>query len=159
MEEEGRRMQSAPPTPLGVAVLNVTRLHSGVGCNIIPDRCSVTVNRRIVATEIAADVRRQLEMLATTACPLPLHTDVLHEVDAFYQSPDAPLVRKLADWSGHAPTVAPFCTNAWAYTRVAEQCAVIGPGSIEQAHGDVEWVDISQLEKLAAIFSRWWGIQ
>jgi acetylornithine deacetylase/succinyl-diaminopimelate desuccinylase-like protein len=35
---------------------------------------------------------------------------------------------------------------------------VIGPGSIDQAHGNEEWVAISELEKLAAIYGQWWGI-
>jgi acetylornithine deacetylase/succinyl-diaminopimelate desuccinylase-like protein len=35
---------------------------------------------------------------------------------------------------------------------------VLGPGSIDQAHGVEEWVELSELAKLAAIYARWWGV-
>ena len=42
--------------------------------------------------------------------------------------------------------------------EVARECVVLGPGSIDQAHGAQEWVAISELEKLADIYTRRWGI-
>jgi acetylornithine deacetylase/succinyl-diaminopimelate desuccinylase-like protein len=82
----------------------------------------------------------------------------LLEIDAFYQPPDTPWIRQLAGWSGKEPTIVPYGTNAWAYGGLAGECVVIGPGSIDQAHGQEEWVEISELEKLANIYARWWGI-
>ena len=79
-------------------------------------------------------------------------------MSAFLQPPDAPWIHQLADWSGQEPKVVPYCTNAWAYQGLAKECVVIGPGSIDQAHGEVEWVEISELEKLANIFTHWWGL-
>ena len=64
----------------------------------------------------------------------------------------------MAEWSGQKPVIAPYGTNAFAYGGLAGECVVIGPGSIDQAHGDEEWVEISELEKLAGIYARWWGI-
>ena len=75
-----------------------------------------------------------------------------------YQPPDTPWLHQLAAWSGQAPAVAPYGTNAWAYAGVAKECVVLGPGSIEQAHGPEEWVSLGELEKLAGIYARWWGI-
>lgn len=37
--------------------------------------------------------------------------------------------------------MAPYGTNAWAYGDVARERIVLGPGSIDQAHGTVEWVE------------------
>jgi acetylornithine deacetylase len=85
--------------------------------------------------------------------------EVIHEINAFYREPDSQLARDLGRWSGSKPMVVPFCTNAWAYTPdVARECVVIGPGSIEQAHTDDEWIAISELEKLTAVYAKWWGI-
>ena len=67
--------------------------------------------------------------------------------------------RKLQDlvaWSGQTPTVAPYGTNAWAYGGLARETVVMGPGSIAQAHGAEEWIEISELEKMADIYRRWW---
>ena len=64
----------------------------------------------------------------------------------------------MAEWSGIEPTTVDYGTNAWAYNGLAADCVILGPGSIEQAHGDAEWVAISELEKLAEIYARWWGL-
>ena len=53
----------------------------------------------------------------------------------------------MADWSGRSSAVAPYCTNAWAYAGLAGECVVLGPGSIDQAHGEEEWVANAELEK------------
>jgi acetylornithine deacetylase len=79
-------------------------------------------------------------------------------MDAFLQPPDTPWLCQLAAWSGQALAVAPYGSNAWCYGQVARECVVLGPGSIAQAHGAEEWVAISEMEKLADIYARWWGI-
>ena len=45
--------------------------------------------------------------------------------------------------------------NALKYTEVAEQLVVFGPGSIDQAHQAVEWVDIDQLNRAVDIYRTW----
>src|SRR5262249_41662975 len=47
---------------------------------------------------------------------------------------------------------------AYAYGDLARECVVLGPGSIEQAHGLEEWVELAQLEKLARIYAHWWEV-
>ena len=84
---------------------------------------------------------------------------MLFEKPAFLQQPDTPWISQLAEWSGRKPDIAPFGTNAWNYEGLARECVVLGPGSIDQAHGEEEWVEISELEMLADIYSRWWGIR
>ena len=48
--------------------------------------------------------------------------------------------------------------RAFAYGGLASECVILGPGSIEQAHSDEEWVAVSELEKLAGMYARWWGL-
>jgi acetylornithine deacetylase/succinyl-diaminopimelate desuccinylase-like protein len=55
--------------------------------------------------------------------------------------------------------VAPYGTNALAYgDNVTKAMVILGPGSIDQAHGAVEWVEIAELEKLARIYEQWLGL-
>ena len=44
------------------------------------------------------------------------------------------------------------------YRGLAGEGIVFGPGSIERAHRDVEWVDLSELAKAASVYERWWGL-
>lgn len=158
LEEEARRLLDRPASsPLGPPALTVTLIQGGSGINQVPDRCRVSLDRRIGTDEQAATVRTGLIDLARRHCPHGVSVEVLREIDPFYQTPDTPWLRQLEAWSGAAPTLAPFCTNAWAYGEVARQRVILGPGSIEQAHADEEWVAVSELAKLAEIYRRWWG--
>ncbi len=158
-EDEGQRLLTVPPqTPLGPARLTVSLIDGGRGINVVPDSCTVSIDRRVLPGERPAEVSAGLVALARNHCPLPISVDLLAEVDAFLQAPDTPWVSELANWSGLAPDVAPYCTNAWAYGGLAQECVVLGPGSIAQAHAAVEWVEVSELEKLARMYAHWWGV-
>lgn len=158
LQAEHDRLQTLEPTPLGNPMLTVTLVDGGTGINVVPDACTVALDRRVVVGEKAAVVAAGLQALAQQHCFLPLTTKELMRLDAFYQPPAAALLRNLVAWSGQRPEVAPYGTNAWAYQAVAQQCVVFGPGSIDQAHGAEEWVSLDELAKAATIYARWWGV-
>ena len=124
----------------------------------MPDACTLSIDRRVVAGERPDEVIAGLLALARRECPLPLEARTLLAVDAFYQEAGTPWLRQLAEWAGEAAAVVPYGTNAWAYGGLARECVVLGPGSIDQAHGVEEWVELSELVRLAAIYARWWGV-
>lgn len=154
---EDERLRTRP-TELGNPTLTVALINGGTGANVVPDRCEVTIDRRTVMDEEIAETIAHLKELAQKSCPLPFTVENLGAVTAFLQPPNSPWIQKLADWSGHAPVTAPYGTNAWAYGDLPGACVVFGPGSIDQAHGKEEWVEIAELEKLANIYTRWWGL-
>jgi acetylornithine deacetylase/succinyl-diaminopimelate desuccinylase-like protein len=156
LEAEHQRLQQIS-SPLGAPALTVSLIHGGQGINVVPDSCRVSVDRRLVVGEGATEMIDSLRSLAEAQAPLPVSTEVLLAVDAFYQPPDTPWLRQLADWCGQEPAIAPYGANAWAYPDVARECVVLGPGSIDQAHSAEEWVSVDELEKLAGILARWWG--
>jgi acetylornithine deacetylase/succinyl-diaminopimelate desuccinylase-like protein len=157
---EHERLQAESDSPvLGKPNLTVTIIQGGVGINVVPDLCHISVDRRVVDGENAADVIQQLYLLAQNSSPLPVDIQVLRDINAFLQPPDSPWVRELTEWSAVAPEVAPYGTNAWAYVGLPGECVVLGPGDIAQAHGPEEWVETSELGKLAQIYARWWGLE
>jgi acetylornithine deacetylase/succinyl-diaminopimelate desuccinylase-like protein len=159
LDAEHRRLAAAPPTSaLGAPTLTVTLIGGGRGLNVVPDACSLSLDRRVVAGERADAVVAALADLAQRACPLPVTMQQLVSADAFLQAPDTPWLQQLADWSGQPPTIAPYGTNAYAYAGLARECVVLGPGSIDQAHGVEEWVEVAELAKLATLYARWWGL-
>ncbi len=155
LQQEHERLQQLPPTPLGNPTLTVTLIDGGTGINVVPDRCTVSIDRRVVDGENAEGIGTALQSLVEAASPLPVRTTPLTLINAFYQPPDTPLVNKLVAWSGNLAQVAPYGTNAWAYREVVRECVVFGPGSIDQAHGAEEWVTIAELERAAAIYRQW----
>jgi acetylornithine deacetylase/succinyl-diaminopimelate desuccinylase-like protein len=158
LQAEHERLQTAPPTMLGHGSLAVTEIRGGIGANVIPAECWIGTDRRLLPGEDPDRTAEALIEIARRHCPLPFDAEVTLRINAFHQNPDTPWLRQLTEWSGREPAVVPYGTNAWAYGGLARETAVIGPGSIDQAHGVEEWVEISELEKLAAIYSRWWGI-
>lgn len=159
LDAEHQRIASQPPqTPVGTGTVTVTMIQGGQAMNIVPPNCRLYVDRRVVPGEDPVQLADDLYAYAKQHCPLPLTMKTLHTLTAFYQPPDTPWVQQLAEWAGVPPTVAPYGTNAWAYNGLARECVIWGPGSIEQAHRDVEWVEIAQLEKAAEIYMRWWGL-
>lgn len=156
LDAQHARLQAAPAGRLGRPTLSVTLIGGGRGINVIPDSCSLALDRRLVDGERAEDVARGLVALAEAATPLPVSARCLLSVGPFWQDPAHPWLGRLAAWAGEPSQVVGYGTNAWAYTEVARACAVLGPGSIAQAHSDDEWVTVEELERLASIYRRWW---
>jgi acetylornithine deacetylase/succinyl-diaminopimelate desuccinylase-like protein len=156
---EHERVSRLPPsTDVGAPSLSVAMISGGQAFNIVPDKCQIHVNRRVVPGEHPAVISAAPEVYARRHCPLPLTMTIVNELRAFYQLPDTPWIRQLSAWSGMAAATAPYGTNASAYSGLAREVAIFGPGSIDQAHRDVEWIDVTELEKAAGIYANWLGI-
>ena len=129
---EHERLQFANPvSALGPGALTVTLISGGCGLNIVPDECSLSIDRRVVTGEQPDEIIASLVELAQRVCPLPVMVTKLLAVGAFLQAPDTPWLKELAACSGTAAALAPYGTNAWAYGSLARECVVLGPGSID----------------------------
>jgi acetylornithine deacetylase/succinyl-diaminopimelate desuccinylase-like protein len=157
LEQEHHNLQKTT-TDIGSPTLTVSLIEGGVGANIVPNSCTLVIDRRVVVGEHIEPIIRQLTGLAEENCPLPVESEVLGSLTPFFQTPDTPWLQQLTEWSGELPMIVPYGTNAWAYGDLPGECVVLGPGSIDQAHSAVEWVAISQLEKLYHIYLKWWGL-
>ncbi len=156
--EQQRLEQLEPPTAVGNGSVTVNEIEGGLARNIIPDWCSLYAGRRLAPGEVPEEVLAQLSTVITEAsAPLSVDIEVVNGEGsaAFYQDPDGPLVQQLAAMAGTSPDVATYGTNALRYSEVAKEIVVFGPGSIDQAHQAVEWIEIEQLALSADIYRRW----
>ena len=159
-EEQGRLAALEATTPVGKGTVSVTELSGGLARNIIPDECTLYVGRRTAPGEDIGQVRAALyELIETSAAPLSTTIESLYGDGSpgFYQDPSCSLVAVLAQLADTSPTTAEYGSNALKYGEVAEQLVVFGPGSIDQAHQAVEWVDISQLNRAVDIYRSWFS--
>jgi acetylornithine deacetylase/succinyl-diaminopimelate desuccinylase-like protein len=159
IDAEQERLASLPATTaVGNGTVSVMEVEGGLARNIIPDCCTMYAGRRTAPGEIPADVYEQLCDLVRSAAA-PLLTDIINPSGegsaAFYQDPNSPLVQTLCELAGTSPDTAAYGSNALRYPEVAKEVVVFGPGSIDQAHQAVEWIDISQLDRAANIYRRW----
>ena len=97
------------------------------------------------------------ELIETRAAPFSTTIESRYGEGSpgFYQDPSCALVTVLTQLADTAPTTAEYGSNALKYGEVADQRVVFGPGSIDQAHQAIEWVDISQLNRAVDIYRTW----
>ena len=147
-----------PTTGMGTGTLSVTEINGGRARNIIPDNCTVYAGRRVAPGEDPYQIFDELSAVVTEAAkPLDVTVEMVNgrASSAFYQDPDSELVQLLATIADTSPELATYGTNALAYDDIADHLVVFGPGSIDQAHQAVEWVDIDELDRADAVYRRW----
>ncbi len=132
---------------LGDSTLNVGMIRGGTRSNIVPDRCTVSLDIRFTP---AVHRRGIAEMLRDFLRDQDLPATVIEEKEAIcapLDTPaDHPLVQLLAD-CGNGLTGAPwFCDAAW-LAAAGIPAVAAGPGSIDQAHTADEWVSLAELEQ------------
>lgn len=159
LDAEHQRLQALPARPpLGHAKLTVTLINGGNGMNTVPDFCRMFVDRRTLPGDDLSIIEKQILSLAKENCPLPVTIEEMSSLNPFLQSADTPWIQSLARFTESDPITVPYGTNASYYAGLAEEIVVLGPGSIDQAHGAQEWVEISQLERMRDILLHWWGL-
>lgn len=155
--DQARLAELEPPTPVGNGTVSCTEIGGGLARNIIPDSCALYVGRRVAPGEDAwSEVERLKGLVSKAAAPLETTFELVNgsASDAFFTDPDSSIVRALAALSGTDPETAEYGTNALRYPEVATDIVVFGPGSIDQAHQAVEWVDIAELARAAETYRR-----
>ena len=153
--EQDRLASQREVGALGAGTVSVNEMGGGRARNIIPDHCELYVGRRIADGEDYEKESAHLtELIRAAALPARVKVQLANGFgsNAFFQAPGCDLVTAMAEMSGHSPAVADFGTNALRYGEVADQIVVFGPGSIDQAHQAIEWVEIAELERAADVY-------
>jgi acetylornithine deacetylase len=141
---------------LGCATVSVGKIAGGTQANIVPDHCSILVDRRTLPGETEAGVKRQIASLlrqnnlrapakdTKLAACLPLETD-----------PKLPLVARFLRCAGQPePAGVHFFCDASVLARGGIPSVVFGPGDIAQAHTAEEWISLESLERARLILLR-----
>ncbi len=147
---------------LGHPTLSVGRIEGGLQVNVVPDRCTIEVDRRLLPGETWKDVLQELESLLASLRERDPELQVTLE-EPYQNTPgmetprDAAIVRvaqaAVRRINGRRPVrgVA-FGTDAAELSVRGIPCVVLGPGDIAQAHTGDEYVEIQQVVKAAAIY-------
>jgi acetylornithine deacetylase len=134
---------------LGSATSNIGVIAGGTQANVVPDACTIEIDRRTLPGETDETVKREVEgilkarklkadiSLSKLAPCLPLETD-----------PKLPLVQQFMRSVGQSkPRGADFYCDAAVLSAAGIPSVVFGPGDIAQAHTADEWVELEQLER------------
>jgi acetylornithine deacetylase len=152
---------SVPAHPLcGGPTLSVGTISGGVSVNTMPERCTIEIDRRVPPGEQPEDARRELiDYLAQTE----LVGAALEHERPFMQAPaltdesNAQVAERLAS-AVRAVTGecrrsgVPYATNAAFFSAAGVPAVVFGPGFLEQAHTQDEWIPLGQHRQAREVF-------
>jgi acetylornithine deacetylase/succinyl-diaminopimelate desuccinylase-like protein len=142
---------------LGHATVNVGMIHGGRQPNIVPDSCSIRIDRRTIPGEKDARVKRDLVHF------LRRQGETVHLTDTKAEEPappletavSHPLVKHFLAIAGQRrPAGVDFFTDAGVLASAGIPSVVFGPGNIAQAHTIDEWVEMRQVEQATNLLAR-----
>ena len=130
--------------------------------NFVPHECVVEVDRRTIPgespQETLAEFEEALEHARAADPELKVNLEEPFLLDNAMETPEeSPIVRAASEATrailGNS-TIAgvPYGTDASKFTSVGTPAIVLGPGSIDQAHGAVEWVECTQVLQATEIY-------
>jgi acetylornithine deacetylase len=134
---------------LGTGTVNVGKISGGTQPNIVPDSCTISIDRRTLPGETENSVRHEIALLlkakklsakfsnAKLAPALPLEIDF-----------QLPLVQKFLRAANQKKSLGVdyFC-DAAVLSAGGIPSVVFGPGDIAQAHTADEWISLAELER------------
>ena len=148
LEDDNQRLAQKTHPLLGPATLSVGVIRGGVQINVVPDECSIDLDRRLLPGESVSEILDAgQQLLASLKASIP-GFDAVMEPPMLTAAPletpadSAPVrfARQILDELGldSTPVGVPFCSDA---------SILFGPGSIDQAHAAVEFVECAQVVK------------
>lgn len=137
---------------VGPATGNIGIIEGGAQVNFVPEKCVITLDRRMLPGETGEDVLGEYRELLRG---FPTGEVVIHPAtlsDEAMETPaDSPVTECassiLADMKlDPEPIGVPFGCDCTKLSRAGIPSLIFGPGSIDQAHTAEEFVDIEQVE-------------
>lgn len=162
LEEDEAALATKVHPLAGAATCNVGVISGGVQVNFVPDECVIEIDRRLLPGEKAADALTNYQSLLDEIAlrhpgfiaemESPMLTD--EGLDTPVDSPPALLGGEILREMGldGTPAGVPFGSDASKLSRQGVPSLVFGPGSIDRAHGAVEYVEIDEVLKAEAFF-------
>lgn len=148
----------------GAPVLTISLIGGGEHICTVPDRCTISIDRRLVPGETPAaalaeveavlkDVRRRHPGLEVASI-LPAREDFPVEGAAGTRLVEVAAAACTKVAGTGEPIGVPYGTDASKLTPAGIPCIVLGPGDIAQAHTVDEFVEVADVEKAVEIYRR-----
>lgn len=148
---------------LGAPSMNVGRIRGGTSINIVPERCVLDIDRRMLPGEtpegILAEARVAAETLVGEGRLKRAEVSAIKVGAPFETDVNSRLIRRLTAACGDEQTAtravgASWYSDAGPFARTCGEVAVFGPGSIRQAHTADEYIEVRELQAATRILRR-----
>jgi len=141
---------------LGHATVNVGLIRGGTQPNIVPDACTIRIDRRTLPGETETTVRREIAALLARKKLSAKFSNAKHAPSsALETNPSLPLIGQFMRSAGQRkPTGVDYYCDAAVLAGAGIPSVVFGPGNIAQAHTADEWIALASLEQARQILLR-----
>ncbi len=148
---------------LGKPTVNIGLIRGGSSINIVPDRCVIEVDRRVLpgdtSDKIMDQVRKELDSMKAGGAINAWRIQKIKDGVPFETTAESALVKRLLQSCAGAGVKSSAQGAAWysdagPFSRTCKEVAVFGPGSIRQAHTADEFIELSSLESGTTILRR-----
>ncbi|MEO7652839.1 MAG: ArgE/DapE family deacylase [Bryobacteraceae bacterium] len=158
LEEDNRSLLSKANALVGNPTFNTGVIKGGDQVNFVPDHCSIEIDRRLIPGEDIGEVRAHYGRLIEAHPELDAYMEPsMLEDYPLETAPDAPIAacaRAVLKDLGldDEPAGVPFGSDASKLSHGGTPSILFGPGSIDQAHSAVEYVDCEQVRQAVAFY-------
>lgn len=150
---------------LGKPTINIGKIQGGIKVNVVPDRCEIEVDRRLLPDEKREEVLKEIRAaIGSVQADAPLFKYQIEEIDYAEPSeidPEEEIVRigleAGKEVMGEKPRVRGFSgfTDARFYINQFHiPTLIFGPGGTDQSHTTDESVEVDNLIQAARIYAR-----
>ena len=135
---------------VGHPTINVGMIQGGTKVNVVPDRCIIDIDRRTIPTEgveeVLSEFREVVNKVTTEATVEITGYRAPHEIES-----GSRIIREMEEITGSGSRGISYWTEAPIFHQAGVECAVLGPGSVIQAHAFDETVPAEEV-KIAGSF-------
>jgi acetylornithine deacetylase/succinyl-diaminopimelate desuccinylase family protein len=163
------RLQSFKPRLnhrlLGRPTRNVGLINGGTATNTVPDRCTISIDRRLLPRETPQgaeeEVEKELRQLKNTLPQLQYHVREILTAVPFELSPNLRFINQVSSAIKLITRRSPPLKGIYGFTDARHlrpsskrPAVILGPGSISQAHVPNEHMHENQLTQAARIYEK-----
>jgi acetylornithine deacetylase len=161
-EEVGAGFAALDDGITGVPTHNVGTIDGGLQVNFVPAECRLELDRRVLPSEdFAAVLDSYRRIAARVAEDAGVTIDITEDlsIEPMETPADAPIVAGAAAAvravsGGASVDGEPYGTDAAKLSAAGIPSIVLGPGSIDQAHAAVEWIECAQVLQAVDVYHR-----
>ena len=160
LEEENAKVQSVSHPLLGAPTLTVGIIQGGRQVNMVPDLCTIDLDRRLLPGERVGDVLNRYREILNSSLNLNVEFEApMLEDEALETSVDSDIVqcaRAVAAEAGTdtTPIGVSFGSDASKFSRAGIPSIICGPGNIDLAHGAIEYIELEQVQLASEFYRR-----
>ena len=160
IEKDAETLAQVTHPLLGQPTCNIGIIRGGTQVNIVPDGCAIEIDRRSLPCEEISQVLEHYDRLLAAIPGVDARLDppmlASAPLDTPADSPVAAVAAQLLSGMGldPAPAGVPYGSDASKLAQAGIPSIVVGPGSIDQAHAAVEYVDLGEVEQALEFYRK-----